>query len=191
MKILRASGYKRMPWKNGGGETVEIAVFPAGASLDDFGWRVSMATVASDGPFSSFPQVDRTLSILSGAGMTLRIGGAEPTTLDLASTPHPFAADAPTSATLVNGAITDLNVMTRRGRYSHMVSRRAAPFSLPASGALTLVLSTGELSVTSDAEKAKLDPLDCLVLEAGSANDLFVSGEGSAFVIELRAEGGE
>ncbi len=44
-----------MPWKNGGGETAEIAVFPPSADLSEFGWRISMATVSSDGPFSAFP----------------------------------------------------------------------------------------------------------------------------------------
>src|SRR3712207_8945836 len=34
MKILRSSEYRRMPWKNGKGETVEIAVFPPNASVD-------------------------------------------------------------------------------------------------------------------------------------------------------------
>lgn len=43
MRILRASDHKRMPWKNGKGETVEIAVFPEGASVDTFDWRISMA----------------------------------------------------------------------------------------------------------------------------------------------------
>jgi len=61
MKILRSADHKRMPWKNGGGETVEIAISPQGAGLADFDWRVSMATVASDGPFSVFPGIDRTL----------------------------------------------------------------------------------------------------------------------------------
>lgn len=55
MKSLHARDYKRMPWKNGGGETVEIAIFPADASVETFEWRISMATVANDGPFSIFP----------------------------------------------------------------------------------------------------------------------------------------
>ena len=62
-KLLRNSDHRRMPWKNGGGETVEVIVHPEGASLSDFGWRVSMATVASDGPFSVFPGIDRTLAV--------------------------------------------------------------------------------------------------------------------------------
>ena len=68
MQVLRAENYRRMPWKNGGGETTEIAVFPAGAGLDDFDWRVSMARVESSGPFSVFPGIDRTLAILEGEG---------------------------------------------------------------------------------------------------------------------------
>jgi uncharacterized protein len=51
MRVLTPSDYKRMPWKNGGGETTEIAVFPPGASLDAIAWRLSMASVAADGPF--------------------------------------------------------------------------------------------------------------------------------------------
>ena len=49
MRILRAADHKRMPWKNGGGETTEIAVFPEHAGLSDFDWRVSMARVDGDG----------------------------------------------------------------------------------------------------------------------------------------------
>ena len=74
-KLLRNADHRRMPWKNGGGETVEVIVHPEGASLSDFGWRVSMATVASDGPFSVFPGIDRTLAVLSGEGMDLSIEG--------------------------------------------------------------------------------------------------------------------
>ena len=40
------------------------------SSLDDFDWRLSLAQVDRDGPFSRFDNVDRTLVLLSGA-MTL------------------------------------------------------------------------------------------------------------------------
>lgn len=95
MTLMRASSYKRMPWKNGGGETVEIAVFPQGASVDDFDWRISMATVASDGPFSIFPGIDRTLSILEGNGMALAIAANDPLLLTIESTPCPFRRMCP------------------------------------------------------------------------------------------------
>ncbi len=75
LTILKAENHRRMPWKNGGGVTVEIAIHPQGASVDDFDWRVSMATVASDGPFSVFPGIDRTLSVLEGDGILLDVEG--------------------------------------------------------------------------------------------------------------------
>jgi environmental stress-induced protein Ves len=78
VKIVRASECRTTAWKNGGGSTTEIAVAPPGASLDDFDWRISMARVASDGPFSEFPGIDRTLAIVKGNGMSLAIANAEP-----------------------------------------------------------------------------------------------------------------
>lgn len=103
-----------MPWKNGGGETVEIAVSPDRATIADFDWRISMATVATNGSFSTFPGVDRTLSILEGGGMTLSIEGRQPKLLTASDAPLSFPADVPTSAALSDGPVTDLNVMTRR-----------------------------------------------------------------------------
>ena len=44
LRVIRAAECQTMPWKNGGGETTEIAVFPSGAGLDDFEWRISMAS---------------------------------------------------------------------------------------------------------------------------------------------------
>src|SRR5215208_142099 len=74
MRVIRTADCRRMPWKNGRGETTEIAVSPPGAGLDDFQWRVSVARVARNGPVSSFEGVGRTLAILDGAG--LRLDGA-------------------------------------------------------------------------------------------------------------------
>ncbi len=122
--ILRAQDYRRTRWKNGGGETREIAISPAGATLDAFDWRLSVGHVASDGPFSPFPSIDRTIAVLSGAGMRLSVDGASPVTLSRTSPPYAFSGDSRTSAILVGGPIDDLNVMSHRARYSHRVTRR-------------------------------------------------------------------
>ena len=121
--VIRAADHRVMRWKNGGGETAEIAVSPQGAGPGDFDWRLSMATVATDGPFSAFPGIDRTLSILEGEGIRLRVGTDEPVELTRSSDPHFFPADAPASADLVSGPVIDLNVMSRRGRVAHTVRR--------------------------------------------------------------------
>jgi environmental stress-induced protein Ves len=125
MRHLPARDRKPAPWKNGGGVTVEVAIHPEGASLDGFAWRISLATVASDGPFSLFPGIDRTLTVLTGAGIDLAVAGQAVMRLDPGSPPFSFPGDVPTAATLVAGPIEDLNVMTRRGVVSHDVVRHA------------------------------------------------------------------
>src|ERR1700710_1019683 len=116
MRIIRFSDCKTTPWKNGGGSTTEIAIGPAGASLEAFDWRVSMARVASDGQFSEFAGIDRTLALIEGSGLMLKIGNNAPVTLSSGAEPVSFTGDTPTFAHLTQGEITDLNVMTRRGR---------------------------------------------------------------------------
>lgn len=56
-------------WRNGGGETREIACWPVGG--DDFALRASIATIERDGPFSMFSDIDRSITLLSGDGVEL------------------------------------------------------------------------------------------------------------------------
>ena len=129
MKIIRANDCRTTPWKNGGGSTTEIAIEPPDASLERFDWRISMARVASDGPFSEFPGIDRTLAVISGNGLQLSIDGKPPATLDRGADPIQFPGDVATSARLSSGEITDLNVMSRRTRYRHRLLRIQEPAS--------------------------------------------------------------
>lgn len=187
---LRAANHRRMPWKNGGGETVEIAVFPENAALGDFDWRVSMATVATDGPFSIFEGIDRTLSILSGDGMALAIDGREPVLLTKISTPLAFPADLPVMATLSGGTITDLNVMTRRGRLDHTVVRLAVDGMLQETiqaGTVLLVSRDGTVSCTYNGTQIALDHDDALLLQLDSPSALKLQGAGTAYRIHIHA----
>lgn len=122
--------YRTMPWKNGGGSTTELAIFPPGASLEDFVWRLSTAQVAADGPFSHFAQIDRSLAILGGAGLILHSdGGASAATsvrLDRSSQPYRFAGETGIEAELCDGPVLDLNLMTRRDVCQHYMQRLTA-----------------------------------------------------------------
>lgn len=112
----------RRPWKNGGGETRELAIAPPGAGLDDFDWRISCAQVASGGPFSAFPGVDRSLAVLEGVGLRLDFGG-ETHTLTADSAPLQFAGEQAVSVALLDGPVGDFNLMTRRARWTHRLER--------------------------------------------------------------------
>ncbi len=122
LTLLRAVDRKPSRWKNGGGVTTEIAVSPEGALLDAFDWRVSIATLESDGPFSLFPGVDRLCTILTGA-VSLRVGEAKPVELDTTSPPFSFPGDVPIHAKVVHGPVEDLNVFVRRGSVVGSIER--------------------------------------------------------------------
>ena len=177
MKVLRADNHRRMPWKNGGGETLEVAVFPADAGIGTFDWRVSMAVVASDGPFSAFPGIDRTLVLLDGDGMLLDIAGRAPVSLTSRSEPCAFPADVATSATLVGGAITDLNVMTARGRLTHAVERFDGARNVAAGPYETLLLLGDGLIVESMGDAIALGPRDVVLVDAGERARAIPAGE--------------
>lgn len=109
---LPAADRVAAPWKNGGGITREIAIFPPGAGLEDFEWRISLAEVATAGPFSVFDGVDRHMTVLKGV---MRLAFAD-RTIDLHSADSlAFPGDVFVQGTPLDGPVMDLNVMTRRG----------------------------------------------------------------------------
>lgn len=114
-RVVAPDQYRRMPWRNGSGLTREIATHPEGSRLDSFDWRVSIAEVARDGPFSRFPGVDRTITLIEGAGMRLS-GNDWQMLLRTAFEPYAFDGDDPVDCTLLSGPIRDFNAMVRRER---------------------------------------------------------------------------
>jgi environmental stress-induced protein Ves len=168
--VHRGTDYRRMRWKNGLGETAEVAIAPDGATLEAFDWRISMARVEADGPFSPFPGIDRTLSILQGDGLRLAPAGREAVTLGPKSAPCGFAGDLVCGAALMGGAVTDLNVMTRRDRYWHRVHRLAAGRIAAArnlSAAFLVASGFGSVTVCIDGEELPLGAFDSVSLGAG------------------------
>ncbi len=113
-RVLSPADYRRMPWKNGGGHTTEIAAHPTGSGFASFDWRVSVADVQQDGPFSPFAGIDRTLVLLAGAGMRLT-GDGEPLELRTPFEPVSFSGDQSLHCSLFAGPVRDFNLMVRRG----------------------------------------------------------------------------
>lgn len=105
------------PWKNGAGMTQEIACWPQGAGIDDFDWRVSIATIDASGPFSQFAGVDRQIMLLGGCGMHLRAhDGTVNHRLDKVLQPYAFPGEVQIDCQIFGGVSRDFNVMTRRSR---------------------------------------------------------------------------
>jgi environmental stress-induced protein Ves len=116
MKLIRASEYRVMPWKNGGGTTTEVAISPedAGLSGKPFDWRVSIADIAADGPFSKFRGYDRHIMAIGGKGVVLDTDEAGRLDLTRKLTPVSFAGEWSVNGRLKNGPVRDFNLMLRR-----------------------------------------------------------------------------
>lgn len=120
-----------MLWRNGGGQTREVCAWPQGAGLDDFAWRVSVATIGRDGPFSRFPGIVRIAVLLDGAGLRLSAGAAR---VHLAA---PFAQATfdgalPWECELEEEAVRVFNVMLRAGTSARVFAPAASLVVPPA-----------------------------------------------------------
>lgn len=162
LRHLTAADFRRQPWANGRGETLELArADAAGAML----WRLSVATVETDGPFSLFPGVDRVLTViegpgfaLEGEGIALRAGPLEPVA---------FPGDVPVRAAGVSAPCRDLNVMTARGRWRARVRRGVAEFAVaPAPGGLAALFALAPGGLIANGERLEAARGD-LVLSPG------------------------
>ena len=71
ISVLSPELFITIPWKNGQGETIELAM-NYGGHLDDFVWRLSMASVVEDGVFSDFSGYQRNLILIEGNGINLQ-----------------------------------------------------------------------------------------------------------------------
>ncbi len=156
--VLRQVTYPRTPWKNGRGFTAQIAIEPSGATLQagNYAWRISLTTVAEAGPFSLFPDYDRTLVLLSGEGMGLEHRddfGKSTHSVELGSFDvYAFSGGIATEGTPLGGPIDDLNLFHRAGEIgatAEIVRFAARPVWewTPPTGANFLVAARGAFVV--------------------------------------------
>lgn len=138
MPIILPTDFVTMPWKNGGGITHEIAHVSEGGRLL---WRLSMAEVATDGPFSAFPGLMRILTVIRGAGLVLRtpegVIEAEP------FRPVRFSGDLPVDCSRIAGEVTDLNVIFDPSRIAARVTRLRGPEDWQATGPAAFLCLAG------------------------------------------------
>lgn len=191
---IRYADLKPAPWKNGGGVTREIAIGPEGAGVGgEFLWRLSIAEVATSGPFSVFPGIDRTLTVLDGAGIKLDFAEGDDLVIDVKWRPASFDGGRACEGRLIGGPITDFNVMTRRPGVAHRVrfvklSGETLTESLE-NEVTALLLLSGEVVVESGAVRTALAPLDTLLIEhaVGEAGNwrIVCADEAAALLVEI------
>jgi len=111
--VFSPESFKTIPWKNGKGETIELAINDGG-TLDDFTWRLSMASVVEDGVFSDFSGYQRNLVLIEGNGISLQHDDNKIDKLNNLLEVANFDGACRTVGNLHAGAITDFNIISHQ-----------------------------------------------------------------------------
>jgi uncharacterized protein len=179
MKIIRFADLRQSPWKNGGGVTREIASARTG---DDLVWRLSIADVDRDGPFSSFGGLLRVLTVIGGNGMEL-LGPHTSLQADFAVPVH-FDGEVAIAARLKDGPVRDLNLIYDP-RYctgaADVLHENAAVICAPPKSICAIHCITGAVGLQ---EAGRLDKGDTALLECGESHVELAAGS-SALLISI------
>lgn len=175
LRLLRASERQAVPWKNGAGKTREVISYPAGSSVKDFVWRVSMAEVSVSSAFSLFAGIKRILAVISGC-LRLTFPDGRVITLQASDPAYPFSGDLPVGGTPLGGPVLDLNVMVNEKTCAASVERLEAGDHEIVGGVdcTTIIVATGQAAVETDRRKVELGHLDALLID--DAKDVEDSG---------------
>jgi environmental stress-induced protein Ves len=127
-------------------------------------WRISMATVTQDAPFSRFPGVVRILGVVDGAGIELTVAGRSQL-IGVGDEPAVFPGDVPASARPIDGPVFDLNLMVNPTRtMGRMVGIPAGTHDLAGLSWFVVALVDLELRI-NDREPLSLPRLDTAKLD--------------------------
>ena len=179
MKIFRFADLVPVPWKNGGGVTREISR----RELDGvFVWRLSIADVALEGPFSAFPGLQRILTVIEGKGMVLQ----QPEQAALAANlyePVAFSGDASIEGRLPNGPCRDFNVIWNPALTKASATLIHGPREVlnPSTNEnMSILCLTGAIDLSTG---RTLAPLDSVLLETEADSAVLTDGSKGLLIL--------
>ncbi len=176
-QILTPDTYVTSPWKNGGGITHEIA---KAETAQGWRWRLSIAEVATDGPFSRYDGMSRILTVIEGNGIDLHtpegILQARP------CKPVAFSGELPIDSRMVDGPIKDLNLIydARLLRAEVVVLDGPCQMSIGPGWAGFLCLA-GEVSV----DKTPLPAMAFALADTGGVGEITLADGARGVLIRL------
>jgi len=181
-EIRKYSTYRKMPWRNGRGFTLEIAREPA--TGEDFAWRLSLADIDRDGDFSAYPGYRRALVLVAGQRLHLKFRRHGNCMLDPAKRGARFEGEWKTHGAIPGGGCTDLSLIVRRGagarpgsvvRAPRMMRIKSSGRALVATnlyGALFVIAGSVAVSESIRARSRIIRARDTLLLSPGRQRTL-------------------
>jgi len=192
--VIPANEYRRERWRNGLGWTREIHAHATAGPLGDWAWRLSIAEIEQDAPFSAFPGIDRELVLLSGNGLRLRFADGEVRELHPPHDKLRFAGERAVAGELLDGPTQDFNLMWRRDLVDAQLWHRPlvgpmVVFAEP--GTMWAVhLLAGQARFADESGLHDLAATDTALLQAdGTRLRHVLDGAGEALLIRLQQRG--
>ena len=144
---LDPARYRRLPWKNGGGVSVDIAW---DHETDGRTWRFGRTPIAAPGPFSDYAGNDRLQVLVAGRGLVLRTPEGE---IDVRQPFRPvrFAGETRIVSHLEDGPVEVVNLIGERARVRlDLAVLRAGDRRPPGTGRTIVYCADGPAAVRLD-----------------------------------------
>lgn len=189
---LPANGYRRLRWRNGLGWTREIhAASAAGEGGEAWDWRLSIAEIEADGPYSAFPGVEREQVLLSGEGLVLDFGHGGERRLEPPHGRQRFGGGGALQARLRAGRVEVFNLMWRPTKVAAQLWHRPLVDSMllfvdPGSTWVVHVMA-GQATLDGGRALPLLEMGDSALLEASAGRERHLL-EGSGELLLVRVE---
>ena len=189
---LDPKAYRRTPWKNGGGVTIDIADdYAPGAppgSWSGMLWRFGRTQIVEPAPFSDLSGFDRILTVIGGRGLWLDIAGGVSLDVREPFRPVRFRGEDRIVSRLEAGPVSVLNLLADRTRYEIDVAILSGGEARPLDGTIHLVYAPEDSDVIVG-ESYRLAADEALRLE-GEARKLEVaSGRVALATVRARSSG--
>ena len=169
---LDAARYRRTPWKNGGGVTVDIAgAWVSGVApgaWEGVIWRFGRTRIERPGPFSDLSGFDRLLAVVEGQGLVLHCAGAPALDVRARFQPVRFPGEWRIESELEDGPVAVVNLMADRRRAAIDLRFAAEVAQLGFEpGTLVLYAAAGASTVElSGGASIELAPADAVQVES-------------------------
>lgn len=176
---LNPDGYRRLPWKNGGGTLIDIADAyrtDAPRAWDSLLWKFGRTAITEPGPFSHLPGLARMQMVIRGEGLIL---ASEDQEFDerRAFTPVRFSGELAIVTRLEAGPVEVVNLMASTAFAIDLVALTEPSGLTLAAGAHVIYAAAGESLVEIDGAAYPLRDDHALQLDSTSPAQLsLVSG---------------
>lgn len=148
---LDPQAYRRTPWKNGGGVTIDVTdEYAPGAepgSWDGMLWRLGHTRIIEPGPFSDLSGFDRILTVIGGRGLWLDIERGISLDVREPFQPVRFRGEDRIVSRLEAGPVAVLNLLADRTKYEIDVAVLVGGATRPLDATINVVYALDDSAV--------------------------------------------